>query len=139
MSDSSSLRKGVEDIFQKHGVSDFKWIKPNEIVVVNWVRMKCMYSCPNYGKGACCPPNVPSVKECGELIDEYSDIVVIHFELKVTNPETRHEEMKEFDLKMLEIEREVFLSGLVKAFLLAADNCLLCGDCVSDRVDCKQP
>ena len=41
--------------------------------------------------------------------------------------------------KLLKLEREVFLSGLVKAFMLPADNCNLCDDCVSSREDCKQP
>ncbi|MHA1968215.1 MAG: DUF2284 domain-containing protein, partial [Candidatus Hodarchaeales archaeon] len=54
----------LEEIFVEHGFDSYKWIGTDKIVISNWVRMKCMYGCPEYGKRAACPPNVPSVEEC---------------------------------------------------------------------------
>jgi len=38
-------RQALEALFAKSGYEDFKWIKPKEIVVSQWVRMKCMFGC----------------------------------------------------------------------------------------------
>jgi predicted metal-binding protein len=38
-------RKALENFFQQLGFSDFKWIKPEDIVVSHWVRMKCTFGC----------------------------------------------------------------------------------------------
>ncbi len=131
--------KDVEVLFEKNGFSDYKWITPKDVVVSQWVRMKCTYGCSSYGRCAACPPNTPSVSECRELFDEYSDIALFYIPVELDNPDARHEVMKEISKKLLKLEREVFLSGLVKAFMLPADNCNLCDDCVSSREDCKQP
>jgi predicted metal-binding protein len=139
MNSQSSSLKDIEEIFQKHGYDNYKWITPKDIVVSQWVRMKCMFGCSTYGKCATCPPNTPSVSECREFFDEYSDIAVFHFGLKLDHPDDRHELMKQISEKLLELEKAVLLSGYVKVFLLPADNCSLCNDCVSSKADCKQP
>ena len=129
----------IEDIFQKHEFTKYKWIKPEEIVTANWVRMKCLYGCPKAGNCASCPPNTPSVSDCRAFFDEYKDIVVFHIPVELTKPENHNDEMNEINTKLIGMEREVFLSGSVKAFLLFADSCSFCEDCVSSREDCKQP
>jgi predicted metal-binding protein len=139
MSSLSSSLKEIEVLFQEHGFNDYRWINPEDIVVSQWVRMKCMYGCSGYGKCATCPPNTPSVSECRKFFDEYSDIAVFRFEVELEKPEDRHDLMKEINMRLLELERAVFLSGFVKTFLLFADNCTLCTDCVSSLEDCKQP
>lgn len=131
--------ESVEEIFHKHDFHDFKWIASDDIVISHWVRMKCMYGCPAYGKCAACPPNTPSVGDCREFFNEYTDIAVFRFEIELENPEDRHEIMKGIDRRLLELEKEVFLSGNVKTFLLISDNCALCRECTSLREDCKQP
>jgi predicted metal-binding protein len=133
----SSL-KNLETLFVEHGFNDYKWIDPKDVVVSQWVRMKCTYGCSSYGQCAACPPNTPSVSECRELFDEYSDIALFHLSIELDNPEDRHEVMKELSMKLLKLERAVFLSGNVKAFMLPADNCSICDECVSSREDCKQ-
>ncbi len=34
----------MEQLFSQNGFNDFKWIDPQEIVVSQWVRMKCILS-----------------------------------------------------------------------------------------------
>jgi len=129
----------IEKFFHKHGFNDYKWMKPEDIIIANWVRMKCLYGCPKSGNCASCPPNTPSVSECRDLFDEYKDIAIIHLAVDLTNPENHNEEMNEINKKLIGLESEVFLSGSFKVFLLFADSCDLCEECVSSREDCKQP
>jgi predicted metal-binding protein len=39
--------------------------------------------------------------------------------------------------KLLDIEREIFLSGYQKTCLLNQTCCNLCKDCTGNRIDCK--
>jgi len=129
----------VEAILARHGYTDFKGIDPKSIVVAQWVRMKCMFGCSHYGQCASCPPNIPSVAECRKFFDEYDRAVILHFQKVVDKPEDRWPWTKQVNSKLLEVEREVFLSGYQKAFLLFMDSCDLCVDCVAQRADCKNP
>ncbi len=130
-------RKELEQIFHKHGYTDFKWINTESIVVSYWVRFKCMFGCMTYGKKGSCPPNVPSVPECQEFFKEYRDAVVFHFEKMFEKPEDRHQWSRKVNNKLLKLERDVFLAGYHKAFLLFMDECWLCQECPGIRIECK--
>ncbi|MGD0782408.1 MAG: DUF2284 domain-containing protein [Candidatus Aminicenantales bacterium] len=132
-------RQKLEDLFAKHGFADFRWIDPATIVVAQWVRMKCLYGCPDYGKAGCCPPNTPSVAECERFFRDYSTAVLFHFEKTVAKPEDRHEWTRGLNRRLSDLERDVFLAGHVKAFLLFMDTCALCTPCSGTRAECKDP
>jgi predicted metal-binding protein len=132
-------RKELVEIFRRHGFSDFKWLDPRRIVVAQWPRLKCMYGCGEYGRTSSCPPNVPSVAECERLFREYRRAAVFHFEKKVARPEDRFAWTRRINLKLLKLEREVFLAGCEKAFLLFLDSCNICAECTGTREACKQP
>ena len=132
-----SSRKQLEELFFKHGFTDFKWIDPQNIVIAQWVRMKCTFGCKEYGKNACCPPNTLPVQECRGFFSEYSQGVVFHFEKKFEKPEQRHAWTKGINNKLLKLEREVFCADNPKAFLLFMDSCGLCADCAEERSECK--
>ncbi|WXG44437.1 MAG: DUF2284 domain-containing protein [Promethearchaeati archaeon SRVP18_Atabeyarchaeia-1] len=134
-----TARSALEGLFLRKGFNDFKWIDPAKIIVSQWVRMKCTFGCPEYGRNASCPPNTPSVPECEKFFKEYKESVVFHFPKKVDKPEDRHAWTKKVSLSLLELEREVFLSGYRKAFLLVMDSCGLCEECTGNRQTCKQP
>ena len=132
-------RKELETLFEKHGYADFRWIDSQGIVVSHWVRMKCTFGCAEYGQNATCPPNVPAVSECRQFFDEYSTAVVFRFEKTVDKPEDRHAWSRGVNQALLKLEREVFLSGYEKAFLLFMDSCGICVDCPGAREGCKDP
>jgi len=134
---SMSTREDLETLFKKHGYTDFKWMRPADIVVGQWVRMKCMFGCDEYGRTATCPPNVPSVRECRQFFDEYRTGVIFHLEKKVEKPGDRHAWSRKVNRKLLEVEKAVFLSGYVKTFLLFMDSCGICAECPGKRVACK--
>jgi len=131
--------KQLEELFQIRGYTDYKWIHPKKIIVSQWVRMKCMYGCGEYGNNACCPPSVPSVSECEKFFNEYNDAVIFRFAKKVDQPEDRHKWSKGVNLKLSKLEREVFLSGYERAFLLFMDSCSICNECSEQKGDCKNP
>ncbi len=64
-----------ESIFNKYDLFDYKWIDPKKIIVSQWVRMKCVFGCEDYG-AASCPPNVPSVDNCKAFFHEYKNAVI---------------------------------------------------------------
>jgi predicted metal-binding protein len=134
-----TLKKELEAKFRKGGFMDFKWIDPVKIVVSQWVRLKCMYGCGEYGRTASCPPNVPTVAECERFFREYKNVAVFHFAAKLKKPEARHAWTRKLNLALLKLEKEVFLSGHEKAFLLFLDSCNMCDACAAHREACKEP
>ena len=136
---SIKKRKELEALFRDHKYSDFKWIDPQKIVVSQWVRMKCMFGCNEYGKTCCCPPNVPSVPECERFFREYSTAVIFHFAKKVDKPEDRHKWSRKVNLGLSKLERAVFLQGFERTFLLFMDSCCICSKCKETRAECKKP
>jgi len=129
----------LETLFFDHNFSDFKWIDPKEIVVAQWVRMKCMFGCSEYGQNASCPPNVPSVSECRQFFSEYNTVAVFHFAKAVDQPEDRHKWSKKVNQDLIALERAVFLAGYHKTFLLCMDSCSLCKKCTGVREKCIEP
>jgi predicted metal-binding protein len=129
----------LEHLFHEHGYTNFRWIDPREIVVAQWVRMKCAFGCGEYGHNASCPPNTPSVPECRAFFEEYTTAVILHFPKAMEDPEARHAWSREVNQGLVKLERAVFLAGFPKAFLLAMDSCELCSECTGSRGTCKHP
>ena len=132
-------RRKLESVFKKHGCADFRWIDPREIVTAQWVRAKCMFGCGNYGKHACCPPNVPPVSECKQFFSEYVTGVIFHFAKAEDKPDDRRDWGRKTNQGLLSVEREVFLLGYQKALLLLMSTCSICEECTGVRDDCKNP
>jgi predicted metal-binding protein len=112
---------------------------PKRIIVRQWVRMKCTFGCEEYGHSGSCPPNTPSVAECERFFKEYNDAVVFHFRKAMDRPEDRHAWTRKVNRGLLELEREVFLSGQERTFLLFMDSCFLCKECAEQREGCLNP
>lgn len=126
----------IESILQDRGLTDFKWIKPGEIVVAQWVRIKCMYGCEGYGM-ACCPPNTPSVEDCEKFFREYESGLLIRLNKFADRDDYPSDWSKDISDELLETERQVFLSGYEKAFLLNHTCCTECDKCPGKREDCR--
>jgi predicted metal-binding protein len=129
-------KDNIESILAARGFSEYRWINPKEIIVAHWVRVKCTFGCGDYGLGTC-PPNTPSVADCRSFFEEYDSGIIIRlsqFADKNSYPSDWSREMTD---KLLAVEREVFLSGFYKVFLLNQTCCSLCKDCSGDRLDCN--
>ena len=81
----------IDKILIDNGYKDYKWIKGDEIIVSQWVRMKCIFGCSQYGKNVTCPPNSPSVPECERFFKEYKSAVLMRFHLKNLSKEKMEE------------------------------------------------
>lgn len=113
----------------RSGMIDPKIIRVRNIVLGEWVRWKCKYGCPSYGKWLTCPPYSPTPTETRALLREYRSALL--FRMK---PDAR---------KMLEsltdLERRIFLEGYRKALAFSGGSCNLCKVCnIRSRV-CRKP
>ena len=136
---SGTEQDRIDQILSDQGYTDYRWIDPGDIVVAQWVRMKCMFGCGHYGKGAACPPQTPSVADCQQFFSEYGDAILLHFEGQMENPEDRHAWSAKINAKLVKLEREIFLAGYERAFMLFMDSCSFCKVCTGQRETCEQP
>ncbi len=51
----------------------------------------------------------------------------------------RHPWGREINKKMLDLEKEVFLSGFYKAFVFPANPCRICERCKESKPECRNP
>jgi len=126
----------IESILRDQDLSDFKWIDPKEIVVANWVRVKCTFGCGDYGLGTC-PPNTPQVSDCDRFFKEYNRGLIIRLARMADKNSYPSDWSRDMTNRLLSVERQIFLSGFPKVFLLNQTCCSLCSDCPGNRVDCR--
>ncbi len=132
-------RTSLEELFRTFDLPEFRWMPAEDIEVAQWVRMKCIFGCEDYGKNIACPPNAPPVADCERFLGEFSDAVVFRFAKSIPDSEKRKVWSRGINSKLLELEREVFLLGYQKAFILLMGGCPLCEECVSCPDDCRHP
>ena len=119
-------RKKIEKLAKRFGAEECKWTTGEDVQVGQWVRFKCMFGCETYGKKGGCPPAVPSVAECRDLFKEYENILVMRLSTTLDDPKDRAAWCHKKNARLIKLEREVFLSGYHKAFLLEMDECRMC-------------
>lgn len=130
------IKDKIETHIKKAGFTDYKWIKPKEISVAQWVRVKCEFGCSSYGLGTC-PPNTPTVEESRNLFNEYNSGIVIRLTKSADKDNYPSDWSRNVTNKLLDLERKVFLEGYQKTFLLNQTCCSICKDCSGDRLNCK--
>ncbi len=123
-------------------------INPDEVVVENWVRLKCQFGCPSYGKKLSCPPYSPKPEETRKVLDEYSKAYLIGYNGSNIFTKYDTENIDEIlpkvidDMRrsLIEMERHAFLSGYYKAFVYGVcGSCTICEKCVVEDgiLSCK--
>ena len=132
-------RPALDPILGRGPFHDYRWIDPSDILVSQWVRMKCQFGCPQYGKAASCPPNTPSVDECRSFFGEYRHALIFHFKTAESETAARHAWSARTNRALVAMERDVFLAGYPRTFALFTDACHVCDDCVPHRSECREP
>ena len=135
---NADRRSQIDTILNDNGYTDYKWIDPQKIIVAQWVRLKCMFGCGEYGHGGACPPNTPSVAECERFFKEYEDAIILHFEGQMDRPEDRHAWSARINARLVKLERAVFLAGYHRVFQLFMDSCAFFKECTGNRATCEQ-
>jgi predicted metal-binding protein len=127
-------------LMKEYDFPDFKYIIPaQDIVMSEWTRFRCLFGCSNYGKMGTCPPAVPAFGVCRRMVREYTWAMLIHFTAKA---DWNKDDERRTMLRLVGLERAVFMLGGYKAFLLECGPCSLCpGECPAgaDRTKCADP
>jgi predicted metal-binding protein len=129
------------------GASDAKLITSDQVILGNWVRAKCHYGCPYFGKTLTCPPFTPSIDEVRNILSEYEKILLMRFEqIPITENPNENEFVKEFEKRQTEandatlnIEKQLLLKGYYKVFALEPGRCNRCSDCANETGKCRFP
>ncbi|MDW8033532.1 MAG: DUF2284 domain-containing protein [Nitrososphaerota archaeon] len=117
-----ALTKALEEFCGKAiklGATESKVIRASDIVVRDWVRLKCQYGCSEYGKRLTCPPYSPTPEQMRRVLSEYSSAILLRFKPDWENVHN----------VIAKLEREAFLSGYYSAFGLASGPCPFCKRC----------
>ncbi len=113
---------------QELGATKAVVIGTREVVVANWVRLKCQFGCGSWGKNLTCPPYAPTPEQTSRILSEYDKAILVH----------RKGPWEGARKMMSELERFAFLQGYYKAFAFASGPCNLCSECnVKER--CRHP
>jgi predicted metal-binding protein len=114
-------------------------INLEDVVVANWVRLKCQYGCPSYGKKLSCPPYSPTPEDTRKVLSEYSKAYLIGYKGSTLFNGANKEDIQKLFPKVLkdvrnslfEIEKHAFLSGYYKSFVYGfCGPCTYCETCV---------
>jgi predicted metal-binding protein len=131
--ETPALEERIFTLCQHLGIEGIHLIKTSQIIVAQWVRLKCRYGCDNYNTNWCCPPATVTVKEAKEILREYKSALLLcgeadhpHF---YTNISKKRRKQVEFWKSTIAIERELFLLVYHKAFGLTSESCALCKKC----------
>ena len=99
-------------------------IGADSVQVVDWTGHRCRFGCNGYGSPHC-PPNSPSPDATRQVLKDYSRALLLEGE-----PPTR-----DFQLKVLQAEKEAFTAGFYKSFAYWAGPCSVCKQgCPEDGV-----
>jgi len=122
---------GLLEIAIRMGASDAKAIRSEDIVVRDWVRLKCMFGCDGYGKRLTCPPYSPSPDELRKILKEYRWAILFKFEKDIVKEHCdliKHQ--RDLHTFVVRMEKEAFLRGFYSAFGFGAGACPNCDkDC----------
>ena len=119
--------KEVEEVILSQGAEAVRQVDPKNVRTGEWVRLKCQYGCSGYGKCLTCPPISPTPSQTRRLLDEYSVGFVTYWGRKWPGRKV-----------LAGIEREAFLKGWYKAFIMGSGPCDLCERCDVDN-ECRHP
>jgi predicted metal-binding protein len=109
------------------GATHAKQIHPSSVVTAAWVRLKCQFGCPGYGRGHCCPPHTPTADETRAILDCYRRAILFHIE--VPRGEGKQKNYQKYLDRLVELEGEMFKDQYYRAFLFLAGPCRQCEKC----------
>jgi predicted metal-binding protein len=116
----SLLQARLKDL----GFRNVRSIGVDSVHVPDWTPQRCRFGCSGYGRLQC-PPNSPSPAATREVLKDFSRALLLEGE-----PPGR-----DFQLKVLQAEKEAFTAGFYKSFAYWAGPCLLCKQgCPEDGV-----
>lgn len=101
------------------GAVEAKVIDAKNVIVGDWVRLKCQYGCGNYGRALTCPPYSPTPDQTKRVLNSYSRAIL----MKLPGESNVSHDI------VANLERQVFLAGYYSALGFPAGPCGRCKKC----------
>ena len=112
-------------------------VEADDVVAAEWVRAKCLFGCDEPGVRKTCPPNLQPVAVTQKLLSEYRKGVLLEVG-PIVGEENSDPESRRLNDAALALERDLFLAGHHKAWMMGAGPCDLCASCAEGR-QCPTP
>ena len=139
---SSDLTRKLLQKGKPFGLTEVFPFSVEEIIVAEWVHLKCRYGCKQYNTNWCCPPATPSPDTVRKILKDYSRAVLLVGSHKSPDFYRNNKRKRAMQVRCwkgtVSLERMLFLEGYYKAFSLVGENCALCKTCAYPN-DCKFP
>ena len=139
---SQSLLQRLHDKGKPCGLEAVTPICTANIIVAEWVHLKCRYGCNQYNTNWCCPPATPDPDKVRAILAEYSTALLLVgttncSDFYMNNGRKRISQVRCWK-GTISLERMLFLEGYYKAFSLVGECCALCKECAYPE-DCRFP
>jgi predicted metal-binding protein len=126
---SQSLLQRLFDKGKTYGLEAITPICTEDIIVAEWVNLKCRYGCNRYNTTWCCPPATPGPDEARKILGEFSSALLLEVrqrypEFYLNNTRKRIKQVRGWKVTV-SLERLLFLEGFYKAFSLVGECCAL--------------
>jgi len=138
-------RETLDQLHEKGKPYSLESIRPfkiEDMVVAQWVNLKCRYGCSQYKANWSCPPATPDMSEIKNILSEYSTALLLvgtqnRNDFYKDSNRNRTEQVKYWK-STVSLERMLFLKGYDKAFSLVSSSCSLCKKCAYPEA-CRFP
>ncbi len=118
---------------KQYGLESILPFRVNNMVVAQWVNLKCRYGCSQFNANWSCPPATPDLNEVRTILNEYSTALMLvgsqnRNDFYKDSNRNRTDQVKYWK-GTVSLERMLFLQGYDKAFSLVSGACSLCKKC----------
>ncbi len=104
-------------------------IPTDQVVVADWVRLKCQYGCGAYGSRLTCPPHSPPPEVTRQVLSHYRQALLLRMERAGEGWKEETRQRRQMSEVVAALERELFLAGHYRAWGMGAGPCRLCKEC----------
>jgi predicted metal-binding protein len=104
-------------------------IPAHQVVVADWVRLKCQYGCGAYGSRLTCPPHSPPPEVTRRVLRHYQQALLLRMERAGGGWKAETRQRRQMSEVVAALERELFLAGHHRAWGMGAGPCRLCKEC----------
>ena len=127
---------------KQYGLETILPFRVNNIVVAQWVNLKCRYGCSQYKANWSCPPATPDLNEVRTILSEYSTALMLvgsqnRNDFYKDSNRNRTDQVKYWK-GTVSLERMQYLQGYDKAISLVSGACSLCKKCAYPQA-CRVP
>lgn len=102
---------------------------PDQVLIADWVRLKCQYGCSAYGSRLTCPPYCPSPEATRRVLQEYRQALLLRVDGVGGEEEEDNRQCRRLGEAVAALERELFLAGRHRAWGMGVGPCPFCPQC----------